>query len=41
MSSEVTYETNHISVLHDTTMTSALKFCFVIFWCYLKEKKSY
>ena len=29
MSIKVTYETNHISLLHDSTMLNALDFCFL------------
>ena len=29
MSIQVTYETNHISLLHDSTMLNALDFCFL------------
>ena len=34
MSTHVTYETNHI---YDSTMSSALNFCFYVFFCNLKE----
>ena len=38
MSTEVTYETDHISVLCHSTMSSVLNFCFLLFYCDLKEK---
>ena len=41
ISIQVTYETNHISLLHDSTMLNALIFVFYVFYCNLKEKKSY
>ena len=34
----VTYETDHISVLCHSTMSSAPNFCFYVFYCDLKEK---
>ena len=33
MSIQVTYETNHISLLHDSTMLNALIFVFYVFTC--------
>ena len=38
MSIKVTYETDHISLLHDSTMPNALNFVFYVFYCYLKDK---
>ena len=38
MSTQVTYETNYISLLHDSIMSSALIFVFYVFYCNLKEK---
>ena len=38
MSTQVTYETDQISLLCDPTMSSATNFCFFIF-CNLKKKK--
>ena len=39
MSTQVTEETNHISLLHDSTMSNALNFCcfFYVFYCNLKK----
>ena len=34
----VTYETDHVSLLQDSTVTSAQNFCFYVFYCNLKEK---
>ena len=39
MSIQITYETNHISLLCDSTMSYALSFFFFnVFYCNLKEK---
>ena len=38
MSTQVTYETNHISLFCDSTMSSAPNFVFYVFYCNLKEK---
>ena len=38
ISTQVTYELNHISVLGHSTISSALNFCFYVFYCDLKEK---
>ena len=38
MSTHVTGEADHISLLCDSTMSSALNFCFYVFFCNLKEK---
>ena len=39
MSIQVTYETYHMSLLHDSTMSNVLHFCFfMLFYCNLKEK---
>ena len=38
MSTQVKYEINHTSLLLDSTISSALNFCFYVFYCYLKEK---
>ena len=40
MSTQVTYETDQISLLCDPTMSSATNFCFFIF-CNLKKKKDH
>ena len=37
MTTSVTYETNYISLLHESTVSSALN-CFYVFYCNLKEK---
>ena len=41
MSSQVTYETNHISLLCDSTMSSALNFCFLIYFSVILKKKNH
>ena len=41
ISTQVTYELNHISVLGHSTISSALNFCFYVFYCDLKEKYIY
>ena len=40
MSTQITYEINHVSLLQDSTISSALDFCFFfyVFYCNLKEK---
>ena len=38
MSIQVTYETNHISLLRDSTMSDTLNFCFYVFYCNLEEQ---
>ena len=38
MSIQVTYETDNISLLHDSTMLNALFFCFLCILLYLKKK---
>ena len=38
MSTQVTYEIDHVSLLHDSTISSALNFCFYVFCCNPKEK---
>ena len=38
MSTHVTGEADHISLLCDSTMSGALNFCFYVFFCNLKEK---
>ena len=38
MSAQVTYETDHVSVLRHSTMSGALNFCFYVFYFDLKEK---
>ena len=38
MSTQVTYETDHISFLCDSTMSSAPNFYFYVFYCNLKGK---
>ena len=38
MSIKITYKTDHISLLHDSTMQNALNFGFYVFYCYLKDK---
>ena len=38
MSTHVTDKADHISLLCDSTMSSALNFCFYVFFCNLKEK---
>ena len=39
MSTQVIYEIDHISLLRDSTMSSAPNFCFFyVFYCNLKEK---
>ena len=38
MSTQVTYETDHISLLRESTMSSALNFCSLCIYCNLKEK---
>ena len=38
MSIQVTYETDHISLLRDSIMSNALNFCFYLCYCNLKEK---
>ena len=38
MSIQVTYETDHISLLRDSIMANALNFCFYLCYCNLKEK---
>ena len=38
VSTQVTYETNYISLLHDSIMSSALNFVSYVFYCNLKEK---
>ena len=41
MSTQVTYETDHNSLLRDPTMSNALSFCFfVCVYCNLKEKNN-
>ena len=35
---EVTYESDHISLLHDSATSSPLNFYFYLFYCNLKEK---
>ena len=38
MSTQVTYEIDHISLLRDSTISSVLNFCFFfVFYRYLKE----
>ena len=32
MSTQVTYENNHIYLFHDSTMSSALSFCFLMYF---------
>ena len=34
----VIYETDQVSLLQDSTISSAQNFCFYVFYCYLKEK---
>ena len=34
----VIYETDHVSLLQDSTISSAQNFCFYVFYCNLKEK---
>ena len=38
ISTQVTYESDHISLLRDSTMPSALNFVFYVFYCNVKEK---
>ena len=38
MSIQVIYETDHISLLRDSTVSNALNFCFYLCYCNLKEK---
>ena len=40
MSTQITYEIDHVSLLQDSTISSALDFCFFfnVFYCNLKEK---
>ena len=38
MSTQVTYETDHISLLCNSTMSSAPNFCFYVFYCNVKGK---
>ena len=38
MSTQVTYEIDHVSLLKYSTISSALNFCFYVFCCDLKEK---
>ena len=33
-----TYETDHVSLLQDSTISSSQNFCFYVFYCNLKEK---
>ena len=38
MSIQVIYETDHISLLRDSTVSNALNFCLYLCYCNLKEK---
>ena len=39
ISTQVTYEIDHISLFQDSTISSALNFCFLcVFYCNLKKK---
>ena len=38
MLTQVTNENDHVSILCHSTISSALNFCFYIFYCDLKEK---
>ena len=38
MSTQVTYEIDHISLLWDSAISSPLSFCFYVFYRNLKEK---
>ena len=38
LSIKVTYEADYISLLRDSTMSSALNFCFYVSYCTLKQK---
>ena len=38
MSIQLIYETDHNSLLRDSTMSNALNFCFYLCYCNLKEK---
>ena len=35
---QVTYETDHILLPGDSTMSNTLNFCFYVFYCNLKQK---
>ena len=35
---EVTYESNHIYLIHDSTLSNVLDICFYLFYCNLKGK---
>ena len=37
MSTQVTYEIDHVSLFLDLTISSALIFCFYVFYRYLKD----
>ena len=39
-STQVTHETDHVSLLQDSTISSALIFVFYVFYCNLKRKRS-
>ena len=41
MSTQVTYETDHNSLLRESTMSSALNFCFLYTSLQSKSKRSY
>ena len=38
MPTQVTYKTEHISLFSDSTISSEINFCFVLFYRNLKEK---
>ena len=38
-SKQVTCETDHISLLRESTKSNALNLCFYVFYCNLKEKR--
>ena len=37
-STQATYEIDHVSLLQDSTISSALNFCFYVFYCNLSEQ---
>ena len=38
MSTQVTYETDHVSLLCDSSISSALNFCFLCVYCNQEQK---